>query len=407
LRQSAELELRGPSRTTEGAEVEYQVRLVRGGNAADVTNDASLVLAAGEDEYARVEPGGRLIALEPGTVNVRARYEGKISNTIPLEINPLSADFQSLELAIDTNRLGVGETRGYQVWGTPRNGGPRQNLTRLVTTDRQHPTRPYIRFSILEPNPDADVAVHASPKIIGRNPGTISLQAAIADRLVSKVKTINVGGEIVSPVDLRVEPGSITSRVGETTPPLKVLVRVEGDRRYRELDPGLAEYAVINKKANDRIQYLEPIEGMNDRFLAKQPGETRIRVTYGGLKTFANVHVVADRFQSIEFEERPDWITQGTFVVPITIRTDQFSQNLEYRVYKPGARPPLAQGWKAAAAQGDKLVTRLTSPEFNAAGKDLFRVIIECREKGTNDIHKYPYAFELGIDSQKQPSPPR
>ena len=400
LTNEAELELTGPTRTTEGSEVGFRVRLVSGGSAQEVTNDSTLVLDAGDEQLAQLEPGCRLIALKPGRVNVRARYGGRISNSIPLRIDPLAADFDRLELGVNTSPIGVGESRGYNIWGYPRGGGPRQDLTRLITTDRNHATRPYIRFNVIEPDANADVATHASPNIIGRNPGTVSIQAAISDRLVSKLEKIAVGGEIVSPVDLRVEPGSITSRVGETTPPLRVLVRVQGDRQYRELDPASASYLSLNSDV------AAPIADSPGRFTAEQPGTTRIRVTYQGMQTGANVTVVADRFQTIELGEKPDWVTSTTFVVPITIRTRVFKENLEYRVLKPGARPGIDQGWKAPIVQpgGTQQATKLTSPEFDPSKSDLFRVVIECREKGTDKIDRYPYAFRLGIDSERKPT---
>lgn len=388
LRRSAELELRGPSRTTEGAEVEYQVRLVDGGNAVDVTNEATLVFAVGEDEFAAIQPGCRVIAKKPGTVHLSARYDGKISNTIPLTIHPLDQNFERLELVIRKDPIGVGETRQYQVWGHPDNGGPRQNLTRLITTDRQHPTRPHIRFNVLEPNASANVATHDAPNLIGRNPGKVALQAAIGDRLVSNREEVSVIGVIRSPTDLRVEPATITSRVGEMTPPLKVLVRTRGDRRYRELDPELASYLSLDQ------EILEPVADATGRFTAKRPGNTRIRVTYEGLTAGANVTVVANRFQQVELGTNPEF-AEKTFTVPITVRTDLVAGPLEYRLYSPGVELPPEQGWKDTTAQGDQQFVKLTSPVFNLKENNLYRVVIEARDKRTKAIDRYPYAFRL------------
>ncbi|MCA9067450.1 MAG: hypothetical protein KDA84_00905, partial [Planctomycetaceae bacterium] len=387
LRPTAELELRGPSRTTEGAEVPYHVHLVDGGNTVEVTNNATLVLAVGDEEFAEVQPGSRLIAKKPGTVNVSARYDGLISNTIRLRIDPLATSFQRLELAIDTNPIAIGESRGYQVWDYPDNGSPRQNLTRLITTDRQHATRPHIRFNTLEPDSNANVATHASPNVIGRSPGKVSLQAAIGDQLVSNLEEVTIGSSIANPTDLRVEPAAITSRSGETTPPLKVLVKTQDDPRYREIDPALAGYQSLD------TEIIDPVENATGQFTAKRPGHTQIRVTYQGLTKDVDVTVVPDRFQQVElglpkFED-------NTFSVPITVRTDLSAGSLEFRVYRPGDEPPTEQGWQDTANQNDRQFVKLTSVTLNLVENNLFRVVIEARDKQTKTIDKYPYAFRL------------
>lgn len=387
LTNESDLELRGPTVTSEGTEVAYRVDLVDGASGQEVTNEATLVLAVGDDEFAELQPGCRLIAKKPGTVNVRARYDGRISNTIRLRIDPIARTFERLELAINTDPIGVGETRNYQVWGYPENGGPRQNLTRLITTDRQHQTRPHMRFNVLEPNSSTNVATHDSPKLIGRNPGKVSLQAAIGDRLVSNREEVSVVGVIRDPIDLRVEPDSITSRVGEMTPPLKVLVRTRGDRRYRELDPELARYVSLDTDT------IGPVEDTTGRFTAKRPGNTRIRVSYEGLQTGANVTVVADRFQQVELG-LPKF-DENTFTVPITVRTDRVAGGLEYRVYRPGDELPAERGWQDTTAQNDQQFVKLTSPQFNLVENNLFRVVIEARDKRSKVIDRYPYAFRL------------
>lgn len=385
------LELRGPTSTTEGSEVEFRVDVVDGSTGQDVTSDATLVLAVGDERFAELQPGCKLIAKQPGNVTVRARYNGMVSNTIPLTINPLATNFRQLELDLRTDPLGVGETRGYRVWGHPASGGPRQDLTRLIQDNPNDATRPHIRFTTLEPNASANVAAHNSPSIVGRNPGKVSVQAAIGDRLQSNVAEVPVVAVIRNPVDLRVEPGSITSRVGETTPPLKVLVRTQGDSRYRELDPALADYV------SEDTDIAAPVENEKGRFTAQRPGQARIRISYEGLQTAANVSVVADRFQKVELGDPK--FAENTFTVPLTVRTDRVAGNLEYRVYRPGEELKPDEGWQDTTAQGDTQFVKLNSPEFNVVQNNLFRVVIESRDKSTKNIDRYPYAFRLTAEN--------
>jgi hypothetical protein len=385
------LELRGPSSTTEGSEVAFRVDVVDGSTGRDVTNDATLVLAVGDERLAELQPGCRLIAKQPGTVTVRARYNGMVSNTIPLRINPLAANFRELELDLSTDPLAVGETRNYRVWGHPASGGPRQDLTLLIQDDPNHATRPHIRFNVTEPNAEANVAAHNSPNIVGRSSGKISVQAAIGNRLESRAVEVPVVEAIRNPVDLRVEPASITARVGETTPPLKVLVRTQGDSRYRELDPALADYV------SQDTDVAAPVENQKGRFTAQRPGQTGIRIRYEGLETTANVSVVADRFQKVELGDPK--FAENTFTVPLAIRTARVAGNLEYRVSRPGEELQAEEGWQDTTAQGDSQFVRLNSPEFNVAQNNLFRVVIESRDKDTKTIDRYPYAFRLKAEN--------
>jgi hypothetical protein len=287
--------------------------------------------------------------------------------------------------------LGVGETRGYRVWGHPAGGGPRQDLTRLIQADASNATLPHVRFTVLEPDATANVAEHTAPSIVGRNAGKVSLQAAIGNRLESNIVEVPVVAVIKNPIDLRVEPASITSRVGETTPPLKVLVRTQGDSRYRELDPALAEYVSLD------TDVAAPVEDDKGRFTAQRPGQTRVRISYEGLQTAANVAVVADRFQEVELGEPK--FAEDTFTVPLTVRTDRVAGNLQYRVYKQGAQLKPEEGWQDTTAQGDTQFVKLNSPEFNIVDNNQFKVVIESRDKGNKAIDRYPYAFKLTAEN--------
>ncbi len=391
------VELRGPLSTNEGAEVAFRVDWVEGSSGQEVTGNSTLVLADGDEKFAQLQPGCKLIALKPGIVNVRARYNGEFSNMIPLRIDPLAKQFQKLDLEMQTNPLGIGETRGYQVWGTPAGGGTRQDLTRLITTDPSDFKKPHVLFKVLKPTANADVAAHVThptPNIVGRNPGTISLHAAIGNTLLSKSKEVSIIDEIRKPADLRVEPASITVRVGETTPPLKVLVRISGDVRYRELAADQADYSSSN------ADVLSPLDETDvtkkGRFLAKKTGNTRIQVSYQGQQAWVNVAVVADRFKTVVLG-KPDF-GQSTFRVPVEVKTDRAAGNLEYRVFRMGEILKPEQGWKEATVQGDTQFVKLIGPNFNPVNNTLFRMVIEARDKRTNTIDRYPSTFSIDVN---------
>ena len=396
IRNIADLELSGPTETTVGSEVGFRVNLVNGGAGQDVTNDAALVLAPGDEHFADLKTGCRLIAKDPGVLNLRARYNGMISNTFQLRINPLAASFQRLELDVNTDPMSIGETRSYQVWGYPTGGGPRQDLTRLITDDPQHPTRPHILFDVVS---GTNVATHEAPNIVAKSPGTISLQAAIGTDLVSRKREIRIGEKNQTPIAIFVEPNSFTSRMGETTPPLEVFVRIPGAGAPKKLSPELATVQSLDS------QILTSDEAWG-RFIAKEPGKTQIRATHKehpNLQATVDVTVVADRFQNIELGDAD--LGGSSFDVPITVRTPLVAGNLEYRVYEQGKQPNLKLNpWLPATAQAGMQFAKLKTPRFAYRRGNLYPVIIEARERDNKkDVHQYPYAIRLRVIPKNNP----
>ncbi len=392
LRNGGELVLRGPSQTTEGAESGFRVELVSGSNVQDVTGEASLVLDVDDAQRAELQPGCRLLAKQPGVVNVRARHAGQVSNAIRLRINPLAANFRRLALEVNEQALGIGETRNYRVWGYPQGQGTRQDLTHLITTDRTDANRPHVRFNVLEPSADAEVATHAEPKLVGKSPGVITLQAAIGDRVISNLAKIAVVKAVSDPLAIRVRPGAITARVGETTPALKVEVRTKTDPIYRELDPGLVDFASLDPET------LTGIPELKGRFKAERPtlNPARIRVTYQGLNTTAEVKVVSDRFKTVTLGKFD--VGTNTFKAPITISTDRIAGALEYRLYRKGASPGPQEGWKETTTTGQNQSVTLISDPLRLQGNDRFQLMIESRLQGDNtnkSLDSYPYIFTL------------
>jgi hypothetical protein len=394
LTNESQLELRGPTSTTQGAEVAFRVDMVDGSAGQDVTNDATLVLGAGEEDFAEVQPGGRLIAKKPGLVNVQARYNTKYSNSIPLRINPPARSFQRLELALNADPIGVGESRPYRVWGYPDGGGPRQDLTQLI--DQDPAIHPRMLITVLEPDSTAKVVDHKSPNIVGQTPGKISVQAAIGTQLLSNQEEVTIVKlDANAKIDeLRVEPGSITLNLGETTPALKVLVKYQGGGQFVQLKEGSANIF------SQTETILAPSENSPGRFTAQEPGTTRINVEYEGQKAWANVTVVSNRFKDVRLGKFD--VGFDKFKVPIVVTTDPIVNKLEFRLLTDGT-PPIPQGeWRASTPQNDNTQTvTLETDYLRLAGSSKFRFIIESRiidpdpEKANESMQSYPYMFSI------------
>ncbi len=389
VRNVANLELKGPTETTVGSEVGFRVDLVSGGSGEDVTNDASLVLAPGDEHFADLEPGCRLIAKDAGLLNLRARYNGMISNTFQLRINPIATSFRRLELDVKTDPMSIGETRSYRVWGYPSGGGPRQDLTRLITNDPNHRTLPHIRFAVTS---GTDPAVHEPPSITAQNVGSISLQAAIGNDLVSRKHPIRIREKSQTPIDLFVQPNAFTSRLGETTPPLKVFVRYAGVAAPQRLNNELVTIDCLDR------EYLEPVQDKPGQFKAIRPTgnnpPAQIQVTYQNLSEKARVTVVADRFQNIQLGDAN--LGGKDFDVPLTVSTPLVAGNLDYRVYEQGKQPN--NPWVPATAQAGMQFAKLKTPRFAYRRNNLYPVIIEARDRNNpQDIHQYPYGIRLRV----------
>ena len=174
--QAARLELNGPSVTTVGGDAAFHVDLLSDGGAQDVTHDGTtLVLGSGDEALATVRPGCRIEAIRPGTVTLHARHGNLVSGSHQLRIDRIPR-MRTLDLEISPALLGEGESRPYRVWGNPESGGPRVDLTRLITDDASDPVRPHVRLNVLEPTPGTRVAVHQPPNIVGREKGKVAVQ---------------------------------------------------------------------------------------------------------------------------------------------------------------------------------------------------------------------------------------
>ncbi len=391
--QFVNLVLRGPSRVIEGTEVPFHVSLQTGDGGRDVTNDgAELVLTAGDEQYADVRPGCRFLALKPGTVRLRARRENLMSNTLQVQIEPLRP-LERLELVLARRLLAVNESATYRVWGYPGNGGPKQELTHLVTDDRDDAARPHIRFTVVEPNPGAVVVQHQPPSVVARQPGKVTLRATLGD-LESAPQEVTVTGAF-TPKDLialRVEPDSVSCGVGKTTPPLEVQVRLRGDRTFRTIDSSLA------KIESGDPSILAPVADSPNRFRGLRPGTTRIAVAFGGQTADVPVRVLANRFKAVTLGEL--MAGRDEFELIIHIRADQLAGSLEFRCVGPGQTK--AGPWEQAVPNGDDQTADVRTPNLRYSDSNFYPINIESRDRTNGSVETYPYAIRLqGGEAQR------
>ena len=386
-----QLVIQGASETTVGAEIPLRVESVSGGNANDVTSQAQLVLVAGEEQLAEIKPGAALLAKSPGRVSVQARWKDQTSAPHEILIRPLDKEFERLELDLDRKTMGISEARSYQLWGYPRGGGARQDLTRLVTTEEAAaPTRPRMLLQMIEPDPGTQVVSHKPGTLTGRNKGSFKLQARLGEKLSTEEITLKVVGTNDSPERMRVEPEQLQLLAGETTPPLKVLVASRGDRNFHTLDPALAEISALNQ------EILKPTEA--GQFLAARPGKTTIKVTYQGLEQSIPVLVKFNPFANIEVGQDPKF-AEATVTVDLKVTANTSDAELEYRTALPNAegRSGSATAWTRSERDGNQLTVNLRSPRIPLVKgqNNHYSIVIEAKDLKTGNIERHPFRFKI------------
>jgi plastocyanin len=396
-----ELTLNGPTETSVGAEIQMAVELTQNGQSSDVTNRAQLVLVTGDEALARVLPGGLIQALASGRITVQARLNDLTSAPRQVLIRPI-AEFERLELEVARGRMGVGEVRGYQLWGYPRGGGTRQDLTRLVTDDQSSTTLPRMRLQMIEPNAGTQVVAHRPGSFSGLQSGRFSAQALLGDRLSTEVATIEVMGDIPRPERMRVEPDRLELRTADLTPPIRILVASPGDHNFRAIDASLAEVTSSNPEV---LQPAEP--GI---FTAGRPGQAKINVRYQGLEQSIPVTVKYNPFAEIEVGRDPKFV-DSTLTVDLTVNANTTAVDLEYRTTLPNSngRADEETEWVKAGKVGDRLSAQLRSPKIPLVrGQNHYSLVIEAKNTRSGDIERHPFSFRIESTSRgSKPAEPK
>lgn len=390
----AALELTGPSRTTAPAEVNYRAELVDSSGRRDVTHTgAELVIDRDQAALAEERPGCALQAKAPGTVHVRARYQGLVSNAIPLQIDPPDTVFERLELEIERRPLVVGERRWYKLWGHPPGGGPRQDLTQRVSSDAAAAGGhvPVVRHLVVPPDAQADIVTHVPPSLTANAPGAFKLQASYGPQLRSELIDLEIiqdDGEF----ELRAMPPELTVSVGELTPPLTAIARPrlgQGGRRVEALWRSLDE------------TILAPDPQAPGRFTGMKLGQTELEADFGGQKARIRATVADDPFHAVTLEPHPEPQGANSFSVLVNVQSSsQQDAGREYRIYPVG--DPSAGQWKAVAAGSGGRV-QLTGPSLRVGPPGtVYHLEIEARDRAQKIEGKFPLTFKVEQTVQPQ-----
>lgn len=395
-----ELVLNGPTETSVGATVQMAVELNQGDQSVDVTNRAQLVLVTGDEALAKVQPGGVIEAKGPGRITVQARLNDRTSSPRQIVIRPV-ADFERLELDVTKGRIAVGEVRPYKLWGYPRGGGTRQDLTRLVTDDQSSTTQPRLRLQMLEPNSGTQVVAHRPGAFSGQQPGRFSAQAQLG-KLTSDTVTLDVVGDIPRPERMRLEPDRLELRTGDQTPPIRILVASQGDHNFRAIDASQAEITSSNPDV------LAPADA--GLFTAARPGQAKINVRYQGLEQSIPVTVKYNSFAEIEVGRDPKF-ADSTLTVDLIVTANTTAADLEYRATLPNSngRPGEETAWVKADKDGSRLVAKLRSPRIPLVrGQNHYSIVIEAKNTKTGEVERHPFSFRIESTSRgTKPADPK
>ncbi|MCY2987395.1 MAG: hypothetical protein NTY19_05955 [Planctomycetota bacterium] len=409
----AQLVLTGPSRTTKDAEVDFRVELEDGSGRRDVTqNGAQLVVDQDQEPLIERRPGCRLRAVQPGTVNVRARYGDRNSNAVLLRIDDGLAPLQRLELEIDRQALVPDENRSYKLWGYPVGGGSRQDLTSLVNIQGLPDSQanlPQITVQALEPADATDLVTHTPPTLVAKKPGRFSVSGSCGGRRSETVE-LDILPDI-GEFELSTVPTAVAVRTGESTSQLYAVARsIRG--------PGTRKVDAQWSSDNPAILVSDPEQpGV---FQGAQPGKTRLKATFRGKEAFVAGTVIDDPFHQVKLRDEPDWQPRNRFAVIIEITgPGQGPAGLEYRV-SPAGDSNLGK-WEAPAIGKAPVVVQivkepetvpapdagvtsvprwkieLKSPSLErGAPETVYNLLIEARDKSEKSVARYPLMFMIG-----------
>ncbi len=379
--ENSRLVLKGPSRGTVGAPLEFHVELDGDERTRDVTHDgASLVLNAGQSRIASLEPGCVLVPSQAGTIQLKARYKDLVSNALSVTIDPPSSDFVKLEIEMDTQPMAVGERRSYKLWGYPQGNALRQDLTHLVHAEGSTSAKVRVRPG---PGSDPGVVAHHAPSVVAGAAGTFFMRAEL-NTLRSDVIEIEVNDAESGSMQLSAQPSVTTIRVGENTRIINAFASSAGqkprlvDAKWSCEDPSIAS-ADPEKPG---------------QFIGKKVGETRLTATFGGQSTTVELRVIGDAFRSVSIKEAADFQAGNRFRVTIEVKAaNPPDSSVEYRVSTVGN--PESGQWVPTSG-GETQRFDLSSPPLKRGPNDTtYHLMLEARGEGEQVIARYPLSFRL------------
>ena len=368
-----QLHLAGPSTMSVDSQSQFRVRLLRGASVRDVTHAATLVINRNRDQLslAEAQPGCVLLAKRPGFVNLRARYEGRISNPAEVRIIPGLRRYARLAVEIDERPMIVGESRGYRVWGYPHDGGAQRDLTHLI--GRESGPEVAVRGT------PSTAVVHQAPYIRANEPGEFVMAARLDDAQSDVVKRAVVPAG--QGLQLYARPAEIAVAEGRLTPALQVFARwPNGDERI---------VAAEMTSANNDV--LAPAEGSLGRFVGRSVGRTEIVASYGGERTAIRVLVTGDRFREVNLTDAEP--LDGEFTIQVEVIGSE--QGTQYRVATVNG---LGTDWGEATASSDRPGLYRYSVESPKLAKGppntVYDLVIESR-RSPAEVQRFPCSFRL------------
>ena len=372
------LVLKGPSRGTIGAPLDFRVELDGGGTTRDVTHDgAALVLNADQIPMATIEPGCILVPKQPGVIRIKARFKDAVSNALAVAIDPAATEFEKLELDVVTRPMTIGERRSYKLWGYPVGRGPRQDLTHRVNEEAN--SGPAV---VVAATPSNDVFSHTTPTLVGNSPGTIRMVAKY-NSLRSEIVEFEVADTEPGNVRLKAQPSITTIRVGERTAPITVLVSTPA--REHPVD-------VVWTSEDQTVAAPDPKEP--GRFIGKRVGQTQLKATFGNQSTTVAVRVTGDPFTKVTIKEQPDFQPGNRFSVNIEIEaTNSPDDKLEYRVSTGG--DPDSGDWKPAPGAANQRFEMSSPPLKRGPDDTTYHLKLEARDPQQQVVARYPLSFSL------------
>jgi len=352
---------------------------------------------------------GQIAAVAPGNAEVTVSWADRLSRQLPVTVtdNPLT------DLSIDPAEAAIprGQPLVYRVTGM-RGGrrlvlGPRDGVSLTVG--------------------DPDVAQIAEGlAIVGRRAGQtevvarIGQQQATASLQVTPDEAPAAGavvygpdgervwwpgygyfglgydiiygpGGVTSPERIRIEPPTVSCRVGQSTPAFSVIAQ--------PVDGAPHKVPAVLESADENILVADP--SSPGVFNARGLGRTQVRALYRNREAFATVTVTGQRFLDVTTT-----LNEGDedFSVTVEVLAADSEGPLEYRVYLAGQTPP--EQWVLNREQGDRRRAVLQSPRMTYGPPSArYSLVVEARAPGGGPVQRYPFTFRLAPRIERTDSP--
>ncbi|MBQ9455062.1 MAG: hypothetical protein IJU53_05265 [Thermoguttaceae bacterium] len=326
---------------------------------------ATAELTRGEDGRVLVKPVGE----KRGTVNVNATL-GTLSSAIPLQINVGDAVVDGASFNVFPGTLFI--VAGNQGVVDAAQVNPNNGMMPVETL-----------FKIQPPADTSIVSVDANNHIHGNAPGSVTLVVESVDpNGPYNGLTTTLPVTVTQRLNLKITPQQLTVKEGEQTPTFAVTSLENGVERPVAADIESTDPSVLANLGNGRFQ-------------AVGPGKTQVWGSYLGNELYADVTVIGERYLKVENELASDNTVTGEFSVRFNVLASNQEGELEYRVYQEGTAPP--DVWQPARTDADGQVISIESAQLNGNfdNDHVYRLIIESRTKGQNNIQQYPVSFRL------------